>query len=343
MRPVRPRTDEAAMSTLPRTEPPPAAGAAAHEGPPRAVAPHAPRTGWRGAARALLSGRGTRVALAFLGAMVLLALAAPLLAAWTGHGPDELFQREMTDDFGLPRGPNGDFLLGADTAGRDLLVRIAYGARVSLAVGLGATAVAVLVGLVLGLLAGYRGGFLDTVVSRSGEVVLALPVLVFAIGIVSACGSTREGCMAGTVRPGVPLVIVVISLFTWPYVARLVRTSTVSLRERGFVEASRAAGAGDVRIMARQILPNLLPPVIVYAAVLVPQNILFEASLSFLGLGVPDAVPSWGRMLADASDVIDVAWWLTLFPGLALVATVLALTVVGDGLRDALDPRSDGR
>jgi peptide/nickel transport system permease protein len=167
-----------------------------------------------------------------------------------------------------------------------------------------------------------------------------VPLLLFAIGIVAACSTTKEGCLNGTLKPGLGLVIVIISLFTWPYVARLVRGNTLSLREREFVEASRSLGAGHIRIMFREILPNLVSPIIVYASLLIPGNILFEAYLSFLGLGVPDNTPSWGNMISGSLEIFDVAWWLWLFPGLFLLFTVLAFNLLGDGLRDALDPRS---
>lgn len=284
--------------------------------------------------------RWAMASLGFIALLLLLALTAPLIASLVGHTPNQLF-RDMTDDFGLPKGPNGEFWFGADTAGRDVLVRIAYGTRVSLIVGVAATAVAVILGVTLGLLAGFRGGIIDTVIGRVADVVLSLPLLLFAIGIVTACGSSREGCFGGAVQPGLTLVIIVIALFSWPYVAKIVRGSVLSLREREFVEASRSVGAGDLTIMFREILPNLISVIIVYASLLIPQNILFEAYLSFLGLGVPDSTPSWGRMISDASGIFDVAWWLMLFPGIFLLFTVLAFNLLGDGLRDALDPKAD--
>jgi peptide/nickel transport system permease protein len=288
--------------------------------------------------------RRDRVALAsvsFIVLLVLLAIAAPLIAKITGHGPNELFQREMTDEFGLPKGPNGDFWFGADSAGRDAFVRVIYGARVSLIIGIGATAITATVGIILGVLAGYFGGWIDTIISRVSEIVLSLPLLLFAVGIVTACSSSKEGCLGGALKPGLGLVIVVISVFTWPYMTRIVRGATLSLREREFVEASRSLGEGNLGIMFREILPNLISPIIVYASLLVPSNILLEAYLSFLGLGVPDATPSWGRMISDASGIFDVAWWLMLFPGVFLLLTVLAFNLLGDGLRDALDPKSN--
>jgi peptide/nickel transport system permease protein len=279
--------------------------------------------------------------LVFIGLIVLVAILAPAFAALVGHGPNELFQRETTDIFGIPEGPNAEFWFGADNSGRDVFVRTIYGTRVSLIVGVVATGIAVLIGIVLGLLAGFRGGWVDTLISRTTDIILAVPLLLFAIGIVAACSTSKEGCLNGTLKPGLTLVIVIISLFTWPYVARLVRGNVLSLREREFVEASRSLGAGNVRIMFREVLPNLISPIIVYASLLIPASILFEAYLSFLGLGVPDNQPSWGNMVSDSLENFDVVWWLWLFPGLFLLFTVLAFNLLGDGLRDALDPRAD--
>ena len=273
--------------------------------------------------------------------LVILAFFAPAVAAISGHGPNELFQRETTDIFGIPEGPTSSFWFGADNSGRDVFVRTIYGIRVSLVVGIVATGVAVFVGVVLGVLAGFYGGWIDTLISRVTDIILSIPLLLFAIGIVAACSTSKEGCLAGTVKPGLTLVILIISLFTWPYVARLVRGNMLSLREREFVEASRSLGAGHLRIMFRQILPNLVSPLIVYASLLVPSNILFEAYLSFLGLGVPDDQPSWGSLISDSLTNFDVTWWLWFFPGLFLLFTVLAFNLLGDGLRDALDPRAN--
>ena len=273
--------------------------------------------------------------------LVVLALTAPLISKAVGHGPNDLFQREMTDEFGLPKGPNGEFLMGADQAGRDVFVRVIYGARTSLLVALIATGFAVAIGTVLGILAGYFGGKIDTLISRTIDVILSMPILLFAIGIVAACGATAQGCLGGLIEPGLSLVIFVIALFSWPYIARIVRGSTLSLREKEFIEAARSLGAGNARIMFREVLPNLVAPIIVYATLIIPSNILFEAALSFLGLGVPQTTPSWGRMLSDAAAIFEVAWWLMLFPGLFLITTTLAFNLLGDGLRDALDPRTE--
>jgi peptide/nickel transport system permease protein len=285
--------------------------------------------------------RAALIGLAVIVLLVLFALFAGVIAKAVGHGPNELFGSEALDDFGLPIGPNGEFLFGADSAGRDVFVRVAYGARTSLIVALFATGFAVVIGIVLGLAAGYFGGVVDTVISRLTDIILSVPSLLFAIGIVAVCSSTVAGCLGGLVKPGLTVVIFVIALFTWPYIARIVRGNTLSLREREFIEASRSLGASNLRIMFREVLPNLVAPIIIYATLLIPQNILFEAALSFLGLGVPQTTPSWGRMIADAARIFEVAWWLMVFPGLFLIATTLAFNLFGDGLRDALDPKSN--
>jgi peptide/nickel transport system permease protein len=280
------------------------------------------------------------VGLGFIAVLILLALAAPLIAKLAGHGPNELFQQEMTDEFGLPKGPNGEFIFGADTVGRDAFVRVIYGARTSLLVAIVATGIATLIGVTLGTIAGFFGGVVDTVVSRTIDVILSMPLLLFAIGIAAACGATKQGCVAGLVKPGLALVIFIIAAFSWPYIARIVRGQVLSIREKEFIEAGRALGASNARLMFREVLPNLVAPIIVYATLIIPANILFEAALSFLGVGVPQNIPSWGRMLADGARVIEVAWWLMVFPGLFLLFTTLAFNLVGDGLRDALDPRT---
>jgi ABC-type dipeptide/oligopeptide/nickel transport system permease subunit len=276
-----------------------------------------------------------------IGILILIAIfGGPLAAAITGHGQNETFD-SMTDAFGVPKGPNSSFWFGADAEGRDLFVRTMYGARVSLFVGILASGLAVLIGLVVGLLAGFFGGWVDTILSRLADVLLAVPQILIAVGIVAACGSTKSGCLGGLIQPGLSVVIVVITLFSWSYIARIVRGFTLSLREREFVESARAAGASNARILATEILPNLVGPLIVYSTLLIPTNILFEAALSYLGLGVPSTEPSWGSILSDASQLYDVAWWLILFPGAFLIITTLAFNLLGDGLRDAFDVRSE--
>jgi ABC-type dipeptide/oligopeptide/nickel transport system permease subunit len=272
--------------------------------------------------------------------LILIAAVGGPIAAWvTGHPSLTAYPQTMEDSFGIPKGPNSHFWFGADGAGRDLFVRTLYGARTSLLVGIAASAIAVSVGLVVGMAAGYFGGWIDMALSRIGDVMLALPTLLIAIGIVAAC--SLQGCLGGVIQPGIRVVIGVIAFFTWPYIARIVRGFTLSVREKEFVEASRSLGASNVRIIFREILPNLIGPIIVYTTLLIPQNILFEASLSYLGLGVPPDVASWGSLLNDAQYYYDTAWWLMLFPGLFLVMTTLAFNLLGDGLRDALDVRAD--
>jgi peptide/nickel transport system permease protein len=264
----------------------------------------------------------------------------PIAAHITGHPQNETYN-EMTDAYGVPKGPNSQFWFGADAAGRDLFVRTMYGARTSLFVGIVASGFAVLIGLVVGLAAGFFGGVTDTLLSRAADVLLAVPQILIAVGIVAACSTTKDGCLGGFIQPGLTVVIAVITLFSWSYIARIVRGYTLSLREKEFVESARAAGASNVRIIRSEVLPNLVGPIIVYSTLLIPGNILFEAALSYLGLGVPPDEASWGSILTDASQLYDVAWWLMLFPGAFLIITTLAFNLLGDGLRDAFDVRAE--
>jgi peptide/nickel transport system permease protein len=296
--------------------------------------------------RQLFWGRFKQDKAALVGGIVIILLlfiaifGGPLAERISGHPQNEPYG-SMTDDFGIPRGPNSEFWFGADGAGRDLFVRTMYGARTSLLVGIVAAGIAVTIGTTLGLLAGFFGRWTDTTFSRGADVMLAVPQLLIAIGIVASCSTTKEGCLNGLIQPGLALVIFVIALFSWPYVARVVRGNTLSLKQKEFVEASRSIGAGNLRIIGGDLLPNLAAPVIVLATLLIPQSILFEAALSYLGLGVPPDQASWGQILADASGLYDVAWWLMVFPGAFLVVTTLAFNLLGDGLRDALDVRTD--
>jgi peptide/nickel transport system permease protein len=273
--------------------------------------------------------------------VVIAIIGGPVAAKVTGHPQNATYSDTMTDEFGVPNGPTSKFWFGADPAGRDLFVRTMYGARTSLIVGVAASGLAVLIGLTVGLLAGYFGGLIDTVLSRAADVMLAVPQLLIAIGIVAACSTTKKGCVAGLIQPGVPIVIAVITFFSWSYMARIVRGFTLSLREKEFVESARSVGASNLRIIATEILPNLTGPLIVYTTLLIPTNILFEAALSYLGLGVPPDQASWGQILSQASGYYDVAWWLMVFPGGFLILTTLAFNLLGDGLRDALDVRSE--
>lgn len=279
------------------------------------------------------------VALAFVVLSVLVALLAPVIVNLAGVPGPNVQNSDLLDDFGSPTGPTAANPLGVDERGRDVLARVLYGARVSLLVAFVATGIATLVGVTVGLLAGFYRGWVDTALTRTMDVVLAFPVLLLAIGLGVACAGA-EGCAGGLIEPGLTVVVFVISLTTWPYMARIVRGQVLSLREKEFVEASTSLGASNRRILFRDILPNLVAPIIVYATILIPQNILYEAALSFLGVGVDPSNPSWGQMIADAITVFDIAWWFMTFPGLALLFTVLAFNLVGDGLQDALNPRT---
>jgi ABC-type dipeptide/oligopeptide/nickel transport system permease subunit len=288
----------------------------------------------------LRSDRLALVALGFIALLVAMAALAPVIVDLAGaREPNEPAKRYLDPAFGTATGPSSENLFGVDPLGRDLFSRVLYGARVSLVVALVATALAVAIGLLVGMLAGYYRGWVDTVLSRLIDVLLAFPILLLALGVAAAC-SLGEGCFDGLIEPGLGVVIFVIAFVNWTVIARIVRGQVLSLREREFVEAARSVGASDARILTREILPNLTAPLIVYTTLLIPQNILFEAALSFLGVGVQPPDASWGKMIADAADVFDTAWWYMLFPGAALMLTVLAFNILGDGLRDALDPRT---
>jgi peptide/nickel transport system permease protein len=276
-------------------------------------------------------------ALSIVGLMVFIAIFAPLIVKVFGLPNPNVQNDNLLDDFGSPTGPSSAHPFGVDERGRDVLSRVLYGSRVSLEAALISTALIVLIGVTAGLITGYFRGRVDTFLSRIMDLFLAFPVLVLAVGLGVACA---DGCLGGAIQPGLPVVIFVITLTTWPYMARIVRGQVLSLREREFVEASRSLGASDRRIIFREILPNLVAPIIVYATVLIPQNIIYEASLSFLGVGIDPSKPSWGAMISDATSVFQDAWWFMVFPGLALLITVLAFNIVGDGLQDALNPRT---
>ena len=260
--------------------------------------------------------------------LVLVAVFAPVIAKIIGHGPYVQDRVNGLSPNGIPRGPSKDALLGYDAIGRDILVRIAYGARVSLIIGIVSTSIALFIGVIVGMFAGYFGGKTDMVLSGLMDVILSFPFLLTALVLVAIFD------------PSIYVSIVIIAFFGWVYIARIVRGQVLSLREKEFVEAARSLGASDLRIMFGDVLPNLVAPIIVYATLLIPSNILAEASLSFLGLGVKPPTPTWGQMLAESFELYTVAWWFFIFPGLALLTTVLAFNLLGDGLRDALDPRA---
>ncbi len=341
------------------------------------------------------------VALAFIFLLIFVAILAPVIVKVFGAHPPNEQNSNALDSFGSAAGPSSNYLMGTDGLGRDVFSRTLYGARISLQVAFLATGLILLIGVTLGMIAGYYRGAVDTFLSRSMDVVLAFPVLLLALGLGAAC--SLKGCLsahtigrdlviagvvlllatvgfaavrrgglksvtgadwalrlapggvilfmglillvglnsnATLIQPGLPVVIFVITLAGWPYMARIIRGQVLSLREKEFVEAARSLGASDSRIIFRHILPNLVAPIIVYTTLLIPTNILFEAALSFLGVGVQPPTASWGAMIADAIEIFDTAWWYMTFPGVALLLTVLAFNLVGDGLQDALNPRT---
>jgi ABC-type dipeptide/oligopeptide/nickel transport system permease subunit len=284
---------------------------------------------WLLAWQRLRRDRVAMISLVIIVLIVLMAILAPLASMITGHPPNEQYRQIGLTPDGLPMGPSSQFWMGTDDLGRDIFVRIAYGARVSLLVGVVATGIAVMIGVVVGLAAGFFGGLVDSVLARLVDVVLCVPFLLVAIALVSITG------------PSLSITIFVIGFFSWASVARIVRGQVLSLREREFVEAARSLGASDSRIMFVDILPNVLAPVIVYSSLLIPVVITVEATLSYLGLGLPPPTADWGGMIADANPYYTTAWWYLFFPGAALLTTTLAFNLFGDGIRDAFDPHSD--
>jgi ABC-type dipeptide/oligopeptide/nickel transport system permease subunit len=293
--------------------------------------------------------RADRVAMVsaiFLVLLILVAIFAPVVCNILGLPGPNVQDSNALNAFGQPTGPSSAHPWGVDEIGRDVMARTIYGARVSLEVGIFGTAIATAIGTVIGLVAGFYGRWVDTALMRMVDVFLAFPVIVLALGVADACGV--RGCVKafGTelIQPGLATVIFVIALSSFTYIARIVRGQVLSLREKEFVDAARSLGASNNRIIGREVLPNLLAPIIVYASLLIPANILLEAALSFLGVGVRPPTASWGQMLSSAGNFIlsgTPAWWYMLFPGLALLFTVLAFNLLGDGLLDALNPRAD--
>ena len=288
--------------------------------------------------RRLRKDRVALVALVVIVLLIAIAIFAPVLVSLFNAADPRMTDSSALSPFGAPEGPSGEYFFGVDNLGRDIFSRVLYGARVSLEVAFIATGIAVIIGTAVGLVAGYYRGWVDTLLSRLTDVVLAFPILLLGLGLAAAC-SGANGCLNGLIEPGLPVVIFVIAIVNWTYIARIVRGQVLSLREKEFVEAARSLGASDRQIIVREILPNLIAPLIVYASLLIPANILLEAALSFLGVGVGAGTPSWGQMISDATGQFPEAWWWMLFPGLALLLTVLAFNLLGDGLQDALDPR----
>ncbi|HEU0013334.1 MAG TPA: oligopeptide ABC transporter permease [Longimicrobium sp.] len=268
--------------------------------------------------------RKNRLAMAGLVVMILLyviTLITPLIAP---YHPEYI--RDMVLDQYLP--PSSEHLLGTDKFGRDVLTRMLYGSRISLSIGFIAVGISITLGTLVGALSGYFGGWVDAVLMRFTDLMLSFPRLVLLIVVIAVFENSS-----------IFLVVVVLGLTGWMGTSRIVRGEVLSLREREFVQAARALGMSDFRIIMRHVIPNTMAPVIVSATLGIGLTILTEASLSFLGLGVQPPTPSWGNMVADGRDALTAAWWITTFPGLAIVLTVVAFNLLGDGLRDALDPR----
>jgi ABC-type dipeptide/oligopeptide/nickel transport system permease subunit len=275
--------------------------------------------------------------------LVLMAVFAPLIVDLLGHPPDEFHGDLLDPTLGIPKGSYGgissDFLLGVEPInGRDVFSRIVYGARISLLIAFLSTLLSVVIGTVLGVIAGYYRGWVDMVISRTMDVFLAFPLLLFAIALVGVVQTNAFGLSGTTLR--VAVLIFIIGFFAWPYIGRIIRGQTLSLREREFVDAARSLGARTPYILFRELLPNLVAPILVYSTLLIPTNILFEAGLSFLGVGVQPPTPSWGQMLSTAVPLYSVDPAFMIVPGLAIFITVMAFNLLGDGLRDALDPRA---
>ena len=290
--------------------------------------------------------RRDKVALAgafFIIFLILVAVLAPLIVKITGGPPNE-FHQDLMNPF-IPDVPAGSFggmswdhPMGLETVnGRDIFSRVIYGSRISLLIAILATFLSVAIGTTVGIVAGFFGGWVDAILSRIMDMFLAFPLLVFAIALTGVVPDRAFGLSGLPLRLG--LLVFVIGFFNWPYIGRIVRGQTISLREREYIEAARSLGARRPYILFTELLPNLLAPILVYSTLIIPTNILFEAALSFLGVGVPPPTASWGGMLSDAVNFYTVPHFM-FWPGLAIFATVLAFNLFGDGLRDAFDPRS---
>jgi len=287
----------------------------------------------------ILPNRMSRIGLAIVLLLILVAAGAPFLSRHlVGYGP---YEPVVPAGVVPPTPPDGDHWLGTDALGRDLLARTLHGARVSVTVGVLAEAVALLLGLAIGAAAGYYGGKLDEVLMRLADVFFSLPAPLLALAVIAAFPDpeTLPG-LRSLPEPSLVLVFLVLGLIGWAGIARLVRAQILVVREMDYAAAAKAAGAGDARLLLRHLLPNALAPVVVAATLGVAGNILAESWLSFLGLGARPPIPSWGTMITEGQSYLTTRPWVCVYPGLALLLTVLAFNLVGDGLRDALDPRA---
>ncbi len=284
----------------------------------------AERSTWRRALRSLTKSRVATAGLVVLACVIASAISAPWVSP---HNPNEQVLERRLLPPAWQEGGTSQHLLGTDHLGRDILSRVIYGSRISLSVGVLAVLISGLLGVSAGLVAGYYGRRWDAAIMRLVDVQLAFPFILLALAIIGVLG------------PGLRNVIIVLGVAGWMVYARVVRGQVLSVREREFVDAARAVGASDFRIIRLHVLPNTLAPVIIVGTFAVATCIITEASLTFFGLGVEATIPTWGSMLSDGRAYLGTAWWLTTFPGLAMMLTVLALNVIGDWLRDFLDPR----
>lgn len=275
---------------------------------------------WRGVRR-LLRNPAASVGLIFVSIAIICALFAPLIA------PYDPIKGDLKNLYVTPPSPEHPF--GTDDIGRDIFSRVIYGAQISIKIALSAQAGGLMIGVLLGLITGYYGGWVDTLIMRLVDIVMAFPLLIIAIALVGALGSSEIN------------IIAALTLVSWPVITRLVRSQVLSVKESEYVTAARSLGAQDFSILLRHILPNIIAPLVVYVTLGIGSVILAEASLSFLGLGsAAQATPSWGKMLTESRAFIRSAWWMPFYPGIAIFLTVLGFNLLGDGLRDALDVRS---
>ena len=275
---------------------------------------------WAVAARHFKKNRMAMAGLAVMVFLYLITLLTPLIAPFDPAAQGDIVATRYL-------GPSFTNLMGTDRFGRDIFSRVLYGARISLSIGFIAMGIGVTLGTVIGAVAGFFGGIIDTLLMRFTDMMLSFPRLILLIVIIAMF------------EPSIFMVVAVLGLTGWMSVSRIVRGEVLSLREREFIQAARALGMSDGRIIFRHVIPNTLAPVIVYATLGIGNTILIEAGLSFLGLGVQPPTPSWGNMIAEGRDALINAWWIATFPGLAIVFTVICFNLLGDGLRDALDPR----
>jgi len=273
--------------------------------------------------------------------LILVAIVGPFLVQNPDIYHPNLINPTLSRPYGTLGGVSLAHPLGVEpVTGRDMLARVVNGARVSLLIAFLATALAVGIGVFMGVIAGYSGGWIDAIIARLMDIFLAFPLLIFAIALVGVMPSSAFGLSGNGLR--ISLLIFIIGFFAWPYMGRIIRGQTLSLREREFVDAARSLGARGPYILFRELLPNLWGPILVYATLLIPTNILFEAALSYLGVGIIPPQPTWGGMLSDAvtNGFYQIDPMYMIIPGVAIFLTVLAFNLFGDGLRDALDPRS---